>query len=124
LFVVGIYSVGPRLVGNLNRPSGHLTGVSLTGSVLAAKRIEHELVPKTAAVIALMVNPTIPPPAEPQAAHAETAARSRPGVVFAELGFLPPLCRGLFVLSRSVGALAHALRCSRVNATKVPSHAS
>jgi hypothetical protein len=110
LFVVGIYSVGPRLVGSLNRPSGNLTGVSLTGSVLAAKRIEllHELVPKTAAVIALMVNPTIPPPAEPQAADAETAARSRPGVVFAELGSPPPLCRGLFVLSRSVGALAHA----------------
>lgn len=30
------------------------------------------------------------------------------GVVFAELGFAPTLCRGLFVLSRSVGALAHA----------------
>jgi citrate synthase len=29
-------------------------------------------------------------------------------VVFAELGFPPPLCRGLFVLSRAVGALAHA----------------
>jgi len=27
-------------------------------------------------------------------------------VVYAELGFAPPLCRGLFVLSRSVGALA------------------
>jgi citrate synthase len=30
------------------------------------------------------------------------------GVIFAELGFPPPLCRGLFVLSRSVGALAHS----------------
>jgi citrate synthase len=30
------------------------------------------------------------------------------GIIFAELGFAPPLCRGLFVLSRSVGALAHA----------------
>jgi citrate synthase len=30
------------------------------------------------------------------------------GVVYAELGFAPPLCRGLFVLARSVGALAHA----------------
>jgi citrate synthase len=30
------------------------------------------------------------------------------GVVYAELGFPPPLCRGLFVLSRSVGALALA----------------
>lgn len=29
-------------------------------------------------------------------------------VVFAELGFAPALCRGLFILSRSVGALAHA----------------
>lgn len=29
-------------------------------------------------------------------------------VVYAELGFPPPLCRGLFVLSRSVGILAHA----------------
>jgi citrate synthase len=45
------------------------------------------------------------------------AAKGRPipmnidgatGVIFAELGFAPPLCRGLFVLSRSVGALAHA----------------
>jgi citrate synthase len=30
------------------------------------------------------------------------------GVIFAELGFPPPLCRGIFALSRSVGALAHA----------------
>jgi citrate synthase len=30
------------------------------------------------------------------------------GVIYAELGFSPALCRGLFVLSRSVGALAHA----------------
>jgi citrate synthase len=29
-------------------------------------------------------------------------------VIFAELGFAPQLCRGLFVLSRSVGILAHA----------------
>lgn len=30
------------------------------------------------------------------------------GVIYAELGFAPALCRGLFVLSRSVGVLAHA----------------
>jgi citrate synthase len=30
------------------------------------------------------------------------------GVIYAELGFAPPLCRALFVLSRSVGAMAHA----------------
>ena len=29
-------------------------------------------------------------------------------VIFAELGFAPPLARGLFCLSRSVGILAHA----------------
>jgi citrate synthase len=29
-------------------------------------------------------------------------------VIYAELGFAPPLARGLFVLSRSVGLLAHA----------------
>jgi citrate synthase len=50
-----------------------------------------------------------------EARLAETAGRLIPmnvdgatGVVYAELGFPPPLCRGLFVLSRSVGALAHA----------------
>lgn len=30
------------------------------------------------------------------------------GVIFAELGFPPVLCRGLFIISRSTGALAHA----------------
>ncbi|HWL31680.1 MAG TPA: citryl-CoA lyase [Xanthobacteraceae bacterium] len=50
-----------------------------------------------------------------EARLAEKAGRPIPmnvdgatGVVYAELGFPPPLCRGLFVLSRSVGALAHA----------------
>ena len=45
------------------------------------------------------------------------AGRSKPvpmnidgatAVIYAELGFAPPLARGLFVLSRSVGILAHA----------------
>jgi citrate synthase len=47
------------------------------------------------------------------------------GVIFAELGFPPPLCRGLFVLSRSVGALAHAWEESRSgerNKGPVPRH--
>jgi len=34
-------------------------------------------------------------------------------VVYAELGFDPPLARGLFILSRSVGILAHAWEQSR-----------
>ncbi|MEV6813515.1 citryl-CoA lyase [Micromonospora sp. NPDC051296] len=49
--------------------------------------------------------------------RALAAARPRPvpinidgctAVVYGELGFAPPLARGLFVLSRSVGLLAHA----------------
>ncbi len=47
------------------------------------------------------------------------------GVVFAELGFPPPLCRGLFVLSRSVGALAHAfeeLQSGTRNKGPIPRH--
>ncbi len=34
-------------------------------------------------------------------------------VIYAELGFAPPLARGLFVLSRSIGILAHAWEESR-----------
>jgi citrate synthase len=47
------------------------------------------------------------------------------GVVFAELGFPPPLCRGLFVLSRSVGALAHAweeMQTGERNKGPIPRH--
>jgi citrate synthase len=46
-------------------------------------------------------------------------------VIFAELGFAAPLCRGLFVLSRSVGALAHAWEQSQSeerNKGPLPSH--
>jgi len=47
------------------------------------------------------------------------------GVVYAELGFAPPLCRGLFVLSRSVGALAHAweeMQTGERNKGPIPRH--
>ena len=47
------------------------------------------------------------------------------GVIFAELGFAPPLCRGLFVLSRSVGALAHAfeeMQSGERNKGPIPRH--
>ena len=46
-------------------------------------------------------------------------------VVYAELGFAPPLCRGLFVLSRSVGALAHAweeMQSGQRNKGPIPRH--
>jgi len=47
------------------------------------------------------------------------------GVMFAELGFPPPLCRGLFVLSRAVGALAHAfeeMQSGERNKGPIPRH--
>src|SRR5262249_4896184 len=47
------------------------------------------------------------------------------GVIYAELGFAPPLCRGLFVLSRSVGALAHAweeMQSGERNKGPIPRH--
>jgi len=47
------------------------------------------------------------------------------GVVYAELGFPPPLCRGLFALSRSVGALAHAfeeMQSGERNKGPIPQH--
>ena len=47
------------------------------------------------------------------------------GVIFAELGFPPPLCRGLFVLSRAVGALAHAfeeIQSGERNKGPIPRH--
>lgn len=51
-------------------------------------------------------------PQAPSIAAARMAATCGVGlntaVIYAELGFLPPLARGLFVLSRSVGILAHA----------------
>jgi citrate synthase len=46
-------------------------------------------------------------------------------VIYAELGFAPPLCRGLFVLSRSVGALAHAweeMQSGERNKGPIPRH--
>ena len=67
-----------------------------------------------------------------EAKLAERAGRAIPmnidgatGVVYAELGFAPPLCRGLFVLSRSVGALAHAfeeMQSGERNKGPIPRH--
>src|SRR5438094_5918908 len=47
------------------------------------------------------------------------------GVIFTELGFPPPLCRGLFVMSRAVGALAHAfeeMQSGERNKGPIPRH--
>ena len=61
VFVTGGDPVRVGLVASLNRPGGNVTGVSLIGSALEAKRLEilHQLVPK-AELIGVLVNPTYP----------------------------------------------------------------
>jgi citrate synthase len=59
------------------------------------------------------------------AAGAVSGRFAATAVIFAELGFPPPLCRGLFVLSRSVGALAHAfeeMQSGARNKGPIPRH--
>ena len=65
------------LVASLNRPGGNITGVTQRAEEVAPKRLEflHELIP-TARVMALLVNPTDPVLAEPQAREALSAARA------------------------------------------------
>jgi putative tryptophan/tyrosine transport system substrate-binding protein len=63
------------LVASLNRPGGNLTGTTTLTLEVGPKRLEllHEMVP-TATTIALLVNPTSPNLAEPQARDLQTAA--------------------------------------------------
>jgi putative tryptophan/tyrosine transport system substrate-binding protein len=59
VFATGSDPVRDGLVGNLNRPSGNVTGVVFFSGTLGAKRLEllHQIVPK-ATTIALLLNPT------------------------------------------------------------------
>jgi putative ABC transport system substrate-binding protein len=63
------------LVASLNRPGGNLTGVTQLAEEIAPKRLEllHELLPAVR-VVALLVNPSDPVLAEPQARQALSVA--------------------------------------------------
>jgi putative ABC transport system substrate-binding protein len=64
-------------VASLNRPGGNITGVTQASEEIAPKRLEllHEVVPK-AGVLGLLVNPTAPELAEPQAREVLSAAQA------------------------------------------------
>jgi putative tryptophan/tyrosine transport system substrate-binding protein len=76
-FLVGVDPIEFDLIASLNRPGGNITGVAILTAELAAKRLEllHELVP-TAAVIALLVNPTDPAATESETRNLQDAVRS------------------------------------------------
>jgi putative ABC transport system substrate-binding protein len=76
VFEMGADPIAMGLVGSLNRPGGNLTGVSSLNVEVTPKRLEilHELVP-TAAVVAVLVNPTSPT-ADSQWKDLQAAARA------------------------------------------------
>jgi putative ABC transport system substrate-binding protein len=77
VFEVASDPVKLGLVASLNRPGGNVTGVTQMAEEVGPKRLEllHQLLP-TARVIAMLVNPTDPALAEPQARSALTVAHA------------------------------------------------
>ena len=75
VFITGVDPVELGLVASLSRPGGNLTGISMLGAGLVAKRLEllHEVVPK-ASTIGAVVNRGNPN-AELQLRNLEVAAR-------------------------------------------------
>jgi putative tryptophan/tyrosine transport system substrate-binding protein len=76
VFVIGGDPVRFRIVASLSRPGGNITGITLLGIELAAKRLSLllELVP-AANVIGILANPNNPI-SEPQLSDLQAAARN------------------------------------------------
>jgi putative ABC transport system substrate-binding protein len=77
VFGIGADPVGVGLVASLNRPGGHVTGVTSLNIEVGPKRLElmHELLP-SATSLALLVNPANPALAEPALRSAQAAAHA------------------------------------------------
>src|SRR5256886_7096512 len=76
VFTIGADPVRFGLVASLNRPGGHVTGVSLLTALLGAKRVEllNELAPRVKRV-GLLMNPSNPN-ADAEREDAESGART------------------------------------------------
>jgi putative ABC transport system substrate-binding protein len=76
VFVTASDPVAAGFVPSLGRPGGNVTGITMLGVELAAKRLEllHELLPG-ATRIALLVNPNNPDITQNLIQHSEAAAR-------------------------------------------------
>lgn len=74
VFVMGSDAVEMKLITSLNRPGGNVTGATLMGGALGAKRLEllRELLPK-AAIVGFLVNPDHPRAASDTAEVQEAA---------------------------------------------------
>jgi putative ABC transport system substrate-binding protein len=77
IFETGGDPIQLGLVPSLNRPGGNITGVTQTGIAVSAKELQllHEMVP-TASVVAVLVNPANPTPAETNTKGLTAAART------------------------------------------------
>jgi putative ABC transport system substrate-binding protein len=77
VFSTGVDPVAAGLVRSLRQPGGNITGVTTLNLEVAPKRLEllHELLP-SATIMALLVNPTNPPLAEPTTRDLQAAART------------------------------------------------